>query len=166
MLDWTIKGTKPHLFIGDSNLNRIPSFHNPEIQVDSYPGATFQHFLRVLEKTDIHPHTKVVVLSVGLNNKDHDPYQTSLKQLSSMNREAKTTFPNATVYIPVINHSPHLTAPQKNNIRIMNSYITTHIPTLYEIPADTFHTNRDNIHWAPETATAIFSHWCAQLNLQ
>jgi len=134
-------------------------------QVDSYPGATFYHFQKVLEKTDIHSHTQVVVLSVGLNNKDHDPYQTSLKQLASMHKEAKSTFPNATIYVPIMNHSPLLTPQQKQNIKIMNGYISTHLPTLFEIPKDSFRTTRDTIHWTPETATAIFSHWCAQLNL-
>ena len=163
--DWNIKGIKSHLFIGDSNLNRIPPFQNPRAQVDSYPGATFHHFQKVLEKTQVHPHTEVVVLSVGLNNKDLDPYQTSLKQLGNMYREAKSTFPNATIYVPIISHSPLLTPQHKQNIKIINSYISKHLPTLYEIPHDAFYTNRDNIHWTPETAAAIFAHWCSQLNL-
>ncbi|XP_064871302.1 uncharacterized protein LOC135568447, partial [Oncorhynchus nerka] len=80
--DWNIEGHTPTLIIGDSNLNRVPPFNNPNIQVDSYPGATFYHFIKVLEKTPIHTDTATVVISVGLNNKDHDPFQTSLKQLA------------------------------------------------------------------------------------
>lgn len=163
--DWNIEGHTPTLIIGDSNLNRIPPFNNPNIQVDSYPGATFYHLTKVLEKTPIHTDTATVVLSVGLNNKDHDPFQTSLKQLSVMHKEAKKTFPNATIYIPVISHSPLLTPQQKRNLKIINGYITTNFPTLLEIPQDTFHTTTDLIHWTSTTAELIFQHWCRQLNL-
>lgn len=163
--DWNIEGHTPILIIGDSNLNRIPPFNNPNIQVDSYPGATFYHFTKVLEKTPIHTDTATVVISVGLNNKDHDPFQTSLKQLSGMHKEAKKTFPNATIYIPVISHSPLLTSQQKRNLKLINAYITTNFPTLLEIPQDTFHTTTDLIHWTSTTADLIFQHWCRQLNL-
>jgi hypothetical protein len=163
--DWNIEGHTPTLIIGDSNLNRIPPFNNPNIQVDSYPGATFYHFIKVLEKTPIHTDTATVVISVGLNNKDHDPFQTSLKQLSGMHKEAKKTFPNATIYIPVISHSPLLTPQQKRNLKLINAYITTNFPTLLEIPQDTFHTTTDLIHWTSTTADLIFQHWCRQLNL-
>ncbi|XP_029629921.1 leucine-rich repeat extensin-like protein 5 isoform X2 [Salmo trutta] len=164
--DWNIEGHTPTLIIGDSNLNRIPPFNNPNIQVDSYPGATFYHFTKVLEKTPIHTDTATVVISVGLNNKDHDPFQTSLKQLSGMHKEAKKTFPNATIYIPVISHSPLLTSQQKRNLKLINAYITTNFPTLLEIPQDTFHTTTDLIHWTSTTADLIFQHWCRQLNVQ
>lgn len=163
--DWNIEGHTPTLIIGDSNLNRIPPFNNPNIQVDSYPGATFYHFIKVLEKTPIHTDTATVVISVGLNNKDHDPFQTSLKQLSGMHKEAKKTFPNATIYIPVISHSPLLTPQQKRNLKLINAYITTNFPTLLEIPQDTFHTTTDLIHWTSTTADLIFQHWCRQLHL-
>lgn len=163
--DWNIEGHTPILIIGDSNLNRIPPFNNPNIQVDSYPGATFYHFTKVLEKTPIHTDTATVVISVGLNNKDHDPFQTSLKQLSGMHKEAKKTFPNATIYIPVISHSPLLTSQQKRNLKLINAYITTNFPTLLEIPQDTFHTTTDLIHWTSTTADLIFQHWCRKLNL-
>lgn len=59
---WNFKGNKPILVLGDSNVNRIPPFHNPNIQVDSYPGATFYNFTKVLEKTEVCLDTGIVVL--------------------------------------------------------------------------------------------------------
>lgn len=41
--DWHLKVHKPIVFIGDSNLARIPQFHNPLVQFDSFPGANFLH---------------------------------------------------------------------------------------------------------------------------
>lgn len=164
--DWNFKGYKPILVLGDSNVNRIPPFHNPNIQVDSYPGATFYHFTRVLEKTEIHVDTSVVVLSVGINNMDNDPYKTSIKQIASMHKEARLTFPNAIIYIPIINHSHLLSPDQKRNLKVINGYITTHGPFLLEIPHDEFHTTSDRIHWTTTTADLIFKNWCEQLNLE
>lgn len=68
---------KPVVFLGDSNLNRIPPSRNGQIQIESYPGANFYHFLNLLETASVCEGTGMVVLSVGLNNKDQDP-QTNL----------------------------------------------------------------------------------------
>lgn len=106
--DWSFKGRKPILILGDSNINRIPYHTNPQIQLDSYAGAAFDHFLKVCEKTPRNPSTKIVVFSVGLNNKDQDPKQTSIKQLQALSRQAESTFPNAIVLFP---HHELLTKP-------------------------------------------------------
>jgi hypothetical protein len=90
--DLCFKGNKPILVLGDSNVNRIPPFHNPNIQVDSHPGATFDHFTKVLEKTEVRLDTSIVVLSVGINMLDNDPYKTSIKQIASMHKEARVTY--------------------------------------------------------------------------
>ena len=45
--DWFFKGTKPVLILDDSNINRIPSHSNPNIQLDSYPGAKFYHLIEI-----------------------------------------------------------------------------------------------------------------------
>ena len=95
---------------------------------------------------------------------DHNPELTSNKQLSALLKQALTTFPNATIHFPVINHSPTLTLQQQQNLRIINSYIVTYLSPLLEIPHDTFFTQPDNIHWTPDTARRILAHWCTQLN--
>lgn len=163
--DWSFKGRRPILILGDSNINRIPYHTNPQIQLDSYPGAAFYHFLKVCEKTPRNPSTKIVVFSVGLNNRDQDPKQTSIKQLRALSRQAESTFPNAIVYFPIMNFSPNLTRQQQDNLRLLNNHIATHYNFLAEIPHDTFQTEPDNIHWTPTTAQHIFEYWCKQLNL-
>ncbi|MGL5802378.1 MAG: hypothetical protein ACRCX7_07285, partial [Cetobacterium sp.] len=59
-IDWSINIHKPIVFIGDSNLSRIPKIGNREVQVDSFPGANFRHISIILEKLSTHPHTQKV----------------------------------------------------------------------------------------------------------
>lgn len=80
MADWNFQGNKPILVLGDSNVNRIPPFHNPNIQVDSYPGATFYNFTKVLEKAPAQWFSQWA-------------YKTSIKQIASMHNNARATFP-------------------------------------------------------------------------
>ncbi|XP_029282678.1 FH2 domain-containing protein 1-like [Cottoperca gobio] len=61
--DWSFKGRKPVLVLGDSNINRIPAHTNSQIQLDSYPGATAYHFLQLCEKAHPNPFTKIVIFS-------------------------------------------------------------------------------------------------------
>ncbi|KAG7999370.1 hypothetical protein GBF38_000026 [Nibea albiflora] len=163
--DWFFKSRKPIIILGDSNINRIPAHHYPQIQLDSYPGANAYHFLKICEKTLPQPQAKVVIFSIGINNKDQDPRQTTIKQLKALFRIGKSTFPNADIYFPIMNFSPNLTTTQRNNLTLINNTMATHFPILTEIPHDTFHTEKDNIHWTPTTAKAIFHNWCRFLNL-
>lgn len=103
--DWSIRCKKPVLVMGDSNINRIPPYNNPDIQLDSYPGATIYHFLKVCGKTPPNSHVKILVLSIGNNNKDQDPRQTSIKQLKALYKQAQSTFPNANIYFPITSPS-------------------------------------------------------------
>lgn len=163
--DWEFRGVEPVLFLGDSNLNRIPPQHMQNIQIDSYPGANLYHFLKICEKTPTHTDTKIVVLSVGLNNRDQDPQKTSIKQLRALYRRARETFPNADVYFACINFSTFLSKAQQGNLREINDHIVANLPHLTTLHGGGFRTQPDNIHWTPETAGRVFAHWCAQLNL-
>lgn len=163
--DWYFRGRRPVLILGDSNINRIPPHHHGNIQLDSYPGANIYHFHKIMEKSPINTSTKILILAVGLNNREQDPQQTSSKQMGSLYKQAKLTFPNADIYFPKINFSPNLPQHQKDNLIQLNKYIVNHFPSLVEIPQDTFITVADNIHWTPTTASVIFSNWLRQLNL-
>lgn len=48
--EWSIRVHNPIVFIGDSNLARLPHFQNPLVQVDSFPGANCLHIARILQK--------------------------------------------------------------------------------------------------------------------
>lgn len=161
--DWKIKSLKPIAIIGDSNLKRIPYHPYKHIQIDSYPGAQFHHITGVLAKSTPNPNTKVVVLSLGLNNKDQTQKQTPIGQLQSLHSKATVMYPNATIYFPIINYSPHLSEKQQTMLKYINSHIATHYNPLLEIHHLDFHTEKDNIHWTPDTGAKILQHWMEQL---
>lgn len=112
---------KSVVVVGDSNLARIPSFENADIQVDSFPGAACHYLYEILKKKK--PQTcqevREVVLLVRLNNalKRVLPATTD-KQLGLLVNMAKQTFPNAKIRIPVINYSDRLDADQKHLLDI------------------------------------------------
>lgn len=162
--DWHITSHKPVIVIGDSNLSRIPPHPYKDIQIDSYPGAQFHHITGVLAKSIPNPNTKVVVLSLGINNKDQERKSTPISQLQILHNKATVMYPNATIYWPIINFSPNLTRQQKDMLKHINTYITTHYNALLEIDHSEFITeNHDYIHWTPATAAKILKHWATQL---
>lgn len=163
--DWRIKVDKPVVFLGDSNLNRIPPFENDQIQVESYPGANFYHFFNLLEMTPVCEIAEMVILSVGLNNKDQDPQKTSIKQLRKVVNGAKAVFPNADIFVAHIHFSRSLSKLQQSNLTMINNFISTHYNYLPCIPQQYFHTTADGIHWTSETAKSIFDSWCEGLRL-
>lgn len=165
IMDWQFKCSKPIWFLGDSNLYRMPPHCSGEIQVDSYPGASFYHFNQILEKTPPHALVKLVVLSVGINNRDQDPHKTSIKQLRMLYKKAQSVFPNANIYFPLINYSHLLPREQKHNLATVNEFASKRLPVISRIAEDQFHTATDNIHWTQETAGQIFNHWCSELQL-
>lgn len=163
--DWHFKCRKTIWFLGDSNLFRLPAFTNPDVQIDSYPGANFYHFQHVLDKTLEHPHVKIVVLSIGINNKSQDPHKTSIKQLRMIYRRALSVFPNASVFLPLINFSTSLMQQQQSNLTVINNFISNHFPYLNSLPPESFKTTKDNIHWTTETAESMMQSWCKDLKI-
>lgn len=162
---WNIHSHKNVHILGDSNVGRIPPYANSNIQIDSYPGATYYYFSKILEKTPVQPGVEWVVLSVGLNNKDLEPYKTSIKQMQQMHKHSLRVFPNAKVYIPIIQFSDYLTSTQQTNLTILNTYVREHFHYIAGIPQHTFFTANDNIHWTQETARNMYRQWCRVLNL-
>lgn len=163
--DWHLKVHKPIVFIGDSNLARIPQFYNPLVQIDSFPGANFLHIAKVLQKLTPNPNTQKVILALGINNKEQLVQQTSKKQLQELWRSAATAFPNAMVYTPVIHFSDLLPASQQKNLKKLNEFICTSTKFLTELSPLRFRVNpKDPVHWTRQTAIDILAHWLDQLN--
>lgn len=162
--DWAFCGTQPIWLLGDSNLNHIPVYNNDNIQIDSYPGASFYHFLQILEKTPVHPNTKLVVLSIGINNRDQDVDKTSIKQLRMLYKKAQSVFPNADVFFPLNNFSPLLPKEQQQNLTSINNFAAKRFQILNPLP-DQFNTVGDNIHWTPETPQNILANWWKHVQL-
>lgn len=164
--DWSFKCDRAVYILGDSNLARIGSFQNDAVEIDAFPGATLYHFQEVMQKALVQAHVELVVLSIGLNNRDQDPQRTSIKQLRRLYNLASMKFPFARIYVALINFSPQLSWKQTVALNALNDFIGHHYSYLLQLPASRFVTTRDNIHWSAHTAQAVLRHWCEQLKLE
>ena len=164
IVDWGLFVKKKYLIIGDSNLDRFPPFQIQDLQVDSYPGATFNHAEAILKKAVCTAQVDTVILSFGLNNRKQNTRATTVKQLQAAVRTARSRFPGATILIPVINFSSNLPTKDRENLEILNHYIVKNCNFIPELPDDVFETEVDNIHWTRPTAAKILDHWVKQLN--
>ncbi|MGL5802998.1 MAG: hypothetical protein ACRCX7_10470, partial [Cetobacterium sp.] len=167
IFDWEIEIVKPILIIGDSNLARIPQFRDIRVQVDSFPGATFYHIKGVLEKLGTLPAVEKVVLSVGLNNcLGRQTSTTTWKQLQQLLKVCEKRFPNAQVYVPVLNYSDRLDRQVQILIQNLNRTIVQRCQFLPDLNRLGFYTEaRDPVHWRSDTAVSIFKFWLDQLNM-
>ena len=165
--DWELTIRKPIVIIGDSNISRIPRFADPRVQADSFPGATFHHLKGVVEKLAQHPTVEKVVLSGGLNNCLLKQLAlTSWKQLQQLLKMAERKFPNAILYVPIINYSDRLEKQQQILLDQLNQKILEQCNYLPEISKLRFHTlPRDPVHWTSETGNIIFNYWLDNLNM-
>ncbi|RXN30015.1 hypothetical protein ROHU_018069 [Labeo rohita] len=68
------------LFIGYSVLSRIPTFIRiSELQIDSFPGAKFQHAGNLVEKATLE--SEIPVLSFGINNRAQTCFMVTNKEI-------------------------------------------------------------------------------------
>ncbi|MGL4646653.1 MAG: hypothetical protein ACRCVL_06060, partial [Cetobacterium sp.] len=162
--DWSISIHKPIVFIGDGNLNRIPSIKNTNIQIDSFPEANFLHLTKVLRKLSPHPHTQQVALAAGIHNRHQLPYKTAIKQLQGLWKAAYTAFPNATIHTALVPYSWSLPDQEQQNLEVLNEYIASHENPLMAESQDLFKVEQDGICWTTDTAQAIFDYWVEQLD--
>lgn len=157
-LEWNLEVITSVVVVGDSNLARIPSFENADIQVDSLPRSACHHLHESLKKFKPVKEVREVVLSVGLNNSVL--LATTDKQLVLLVNMAKQTFT-----VPVINYSDRLDADQKHLLESINNTIIKKYDFLNNINKLHFQVTQDNVHWTPSTARMIFEVWTDQLNL-
>lgn len=166
LTDWSLTVDKKWLIIGDSNVSRFPDYFNPDLQVESFPGAHFRHGQALMEKTDP-PQDLVVekiVLSFGMNSRSNKSKETTVKNMQGALRSARRKFPYADVYVPLINYSTALPQEEQTNLDTLNDHIWRNTPHIPLLPEDRFQTELDDVHWTPETASAILDHWVAFLN--
>ncbi len=162
--DWSLTVTKPYLIIGDSNLSRISSFDYEDVQIDSYPGATFLNAAQLMNNVRKQVDVRKIVLSFGINSRSRDPKATVIKQLQTAVRETKKKFPEASVYVPLINFSVYLPETDQLNLNELNCHIHRNMSHVSLLNYDFFDTKEDHIHWTAKTAQSILRHWAEQLN--
>ena len=155
---------KKLLIMGDSNLARLPPFTIDNLQIDSYPGATFRHAEAIIKKATSSTVVEKVILSFGLNNRSNKVKQTTVKQLQAAVRAAKLRFPQAAIWIPVINYSHFLPHNEQKHLVHLNDYITQNLKHIPQLPSVSFWTEKDNVHWTKSTAKLMLQHWCEQVN--
>ena len=164
--DWHIRIRKPQVILGDSNLSKIPSFRDESLQIDSFPGANMDHLnelMRKLVKPDIT--VKVLILSVGLNNCHNRNQEATLKKcLLKLLKQAESSFPCASIHVPLLNIHTSFDRAQQASIRGFNELVIQKARFLSEISPLRFQTQGDGIHWTPSTARQILEHWRDQLN--
>ncbi|KAL2076559.1 hypothetical protein ACEWY4_027845 [Coilia grayii] len=162
--DWTLSIWKPTLIIGDSNLARIEPFEYQDVQIESYPGTTFFHAETLLRDATVHSTINNIILSFGINCRTKKVKETTIKQIQRTIKITKDRFPEAHIYIPIINFSSLLPATEITALKTINSYLERNCPTIPPISKRTFRTTEDKIHWTSETANNILRHWMSFLN--
>ncbi|KAM3620333.1 uncharacterized protein V6R79_021697 [Siganus canaliculatus] len=162
--EWSLCIRKKVLILGDSNLSKVPPFNVPDLQVDSYPGATFHHAEALLRKAICTADPETIVLSLGLNNRRQKTRETTIKQLQATMRVAKHRFPDCSIRVPLINFSSALPQQERLNLQILNNHIMKHYDYIPQLPNRDFHTEPDRTHWTHHTASKMFTHWLNQVN--
>lgn len=163
---WSFEVTDPVVILGDSNLSRVPAHGYPSVQVESFPGAQIHHLKGIIAKLDANTATQKVVLSVGLNNcLRENLLDTITKQFQQLVALARRTFPNAQIYVPLIQCSDKLKPKQQQLAQQTNIFLQKHFITLQMVEENAFAVNDwDPVHWTAKTATEIFKNWMSQLN--
>ena len=161
--NWTLEPTQSILIIGDSNLAKITTYTQENLQIESYPGMRFDHVGPLLEKTNRNEKVSHCIISVGINDRGRSGMDHTKKAINRSIKEAKNTFPCASIIIPLINYSTRLSPGEKQQLDRINQEISKklHIPKLEQT---NFKTKPDNIHWLPTTGDAILAHWLCCLN--
>lgn len=161
---WTLTARRKFLIIGDSNLSRMPPFKNPDLQIESYPGAKFAHIKQMLEKNTVSTDTEHVIFSLGINGRTNNVNETAIKGLQGLLRTAKEKFPRAEIWVPVVNFSPELPPNEQIHLDTLNAYITRNLRHIPALPSSEFQTKGDRIHWTADTAGSMLQHWLQYLN--
>lgn len=157
--NWSLEPHRPILILGDSNLANLPTITDPQIQVDCYPGANLDHAKHIIHKTPRSEQVSKVILSFGLNNRNQGNPSILKKYLRGMLTTAKNTFPQAEVFIPVINISQNLPENIRQNVGILNHLIRGTGRQIPRLARKSFRTQIDEIHWTPQTAAEIWQNW-------
>ncbi|KAL1246830.1 hypothetical protein QQF64_034787 [Cirrhinus molitorella] len=163
-IDWSLTLKKKHIILGDSNVSRIPGFNVPDLQIDSFPGAKFQHAGNLIERAVVAQEPETIILSFGLNNRSQRCYTTANNEIRRAYRMARERFPRAEVYIPIINYSDHLPLEEQKFLEELNEYIKVNLNFLDALPPTLFKVESDGVHWTASTAKAILEQWTEALN--
>ena len=117
----------------------------------------------VLRKAEKNEDVTHLIISVGINNKNQKSRNTSYTALKRLRTAAKAKFPKAERRIALINYSEGLSTDQKDVLTYINGEIMKE-PHLPKLPANSFKTDDENVHWLRDTAESMLQHWINSLN--
>lgn len=161
--DWSVDIREKFVILGDSNVAKIPPFNLPDLQIESFPGATFRHIHMLLEAVDVKPEVQRILFSLGINNRKQK-LQTTVKEIQRLYKMACEKFPNAEIYFPLLNFARNLPFEEQEFLQNLNKHLKSKYRTLTELARTEFFTERDRIHWTHKTAQCMFNHWVEQGN--
>ena len=159
---------KTVLVIGDSNLSRITSTTNKNIQVESYPGAKICHGNTLVKNYSYPAQPDKVILSFGINNRSSEPKNTSFQNLRTLIGTTLKKFPKSEIYFPLVNFSNELPSKEVSNLTTLNQLAQEDLRRVTIIPCldpSQFETSvKDPVHWTKKSANSILKHWLNHLN--
>ena len=74
--NWTLEPTQAILIIGDSNLCKIPTYTQENLQIECYPGMRFNHAADLLRNTNRNEKVSHCIISVGIFGPTTSPVHT------------------------------------------------------------------------------------------
>lgn len=155
------------IVIGDANIKFLPGISDPQIQIDILPDTKFVEITLILRKgTPVSPYVRKVILSFGFDDRAQNRTALLHKEIQAMLHAAKASFPNAIIFIPVVNFSPNLPIRIRRNIMALNHLIKGTPHPIPRLPQHLFQTDTDNTRWTSSTASSMWQHWMAFLNIQ
>lgn len=166
LTEWELEVNHKWVLLGDSNVGGLPDHSCEDLQIESYPGGHFRHAQNVMEKAVVRTDVVVekIILAFGINSRANKSKETTVKNLQAAVRAAKTAFPYAEIWIPLINYSTNLPLEEQQNLQTLNDHIQRNMGFLPLLPSHLFQTEPDDIHWTRETSRAMFRHWWRELN--
>lgn len=164
-IDWSLNLKKKYVIIGDSNVSRIPAFNIPDLQIDSFPGAKFQHAGNLVEKATIAMEPEVLLLSFGLNNRSQRCFTSTNKEIQRAYRVARARLPHTEIVVPMVNYCDLLPIDEQRYLEDINKYIKDNLNFLQLLPVAQFQVESDNLHWTAATGRYMLEHWVQSLNL-
>ena len=147
------------LLIGDSNLSRINLDPHPDMQVACYPGANFNSFQKLFQNYK-GPQPEILILNVGINNKDTPK---PIPQLRNMMRTLRQAFPKSLLYFVELQSSSKISTLTELNDAAANS--NTSLKLFPKFQCQISESGPDRVHWTEATANSLYLHWLKHFDL-
>jgi hypothetical protein len=166
------KTMKDILIIGGENVSSITASPVKDIQLESYPGARFQHFTDMLKDKDFTTGGKspsIIIINLGLTDRSSDPQKTSIRNLKTMLTWVKNRFESSDVFLNEINYSKLLPRAEQTNLEAINRALghCDWVTVIPKLRSERFKIDPNSVMgtlWREDTANAMLNHWVDSLN--